>query len=158
MEDDMLIQMKAAYERFNRIAKKKKAIEENKLDNRPDVQTLRRKIALLNQDLIYSKQDMENTKEAYDKAKCIFDKQTEQHKQFVAHLSIISKNHKEQQQKQLDQLLKMMKGSDQQQQTLSVLDQGTRLDRVVDNVDSGQTRNPTVPSKVQPLPGESSGE
>ena len=52
MEDEMKKQMAAAYARFNRIAKKKKEIEENKLDNRPDVQTLRRKIALLNQDLI----------------------------------------------------------------------------------------------------------
>ena len=151
MEDDMHIQMKAAYERFNIIALKKKAIEENKLDNRPDVQTLRRKIALLNQDLIYSKQDMENTKEAYDKAKGIFDKQTEQHKQFVAHLSIISKNHKEQQQKQLEQLLKMMKGSDQQQQTLTVLDQDTRRAHTADNGDNGKARTPIVPSKVQPL-------
>lgn len=148
MEDDMLVQMKAAYERFNRIALKKKAIEENKLDNRQDVQTLRRKIALLNQDLIYSKQDMENTKAAYDKAKGIFDKQTEQHKQFVAHLSIISKNHKEEQQKQLEQLLKMMKGPDQQQQTLTVLGQDTRQDHIVDNAESGQARIATVPSKV----------
>lgn len=154
----MHIQMKAAYERFNRIAKQKKSIEENKLDNRPDVQTLRRKIALLNQDLIYSKQDMENTKEAYDKAKNIFDKQTEQHKQFVAHLSIISANHKEEQQKQLDQLLKMMKGSDQQQQTLTVLGQGTQQVHTADNDDNDQVRNPTVPSKVQPLPLESVGE
>ena len=154
----MHIQMKAAYERFNRIANKKKAIEENKLDNRPDVQTLRRKIALLNQDLIYSKQDMENTKEAYDKAKGIFDKQTEQHKQFVAHLSIISSNHKEQQQKQLAQLLKMMKGSDQQQQTLTVLGQDTPQVHTVDNDDNDQGHNPIVPSKVQPLLSESAGE
>ena len=151
-------QMQAAYERFNRIARKKKEIEENKLDNRPDVQTLRRKIALLNQDLIYSKQDMENTKEAYVKAKDIYDKQTEQHKQFVAHLSIISSNHKEQQQQQLAQLLKMMKGPDQQVQTLTVLDQDTPQDHIVDNADSVPGHNPTEPNKEQPLPLKSAGE
>ena len=144
-------QMKAAYERFNRIEKAKKAIEENKLDNRPDVQTLRKKIALLNQDLIYSKQDMENTKEAYDKAKFIFDKQTEQHKQFVAHLSIISKNHKEQQQKQLQQLLKMMKGPDQQLKTKPVSVQDIQQDHVVDNYDKQMDYNPIEPNKEQLL-------
>lgn len=144
-------QMKAAYERFNRIEKAKKAIEENKLDNRPDVQTLRKKIALLNQDLIYSKQDMENTKESYDKAKAIFDKQTEQHKQFVAHLSIISKNHKEQQQKQLGQLLKMMKGPDQQLKTKPVSVQDIQQDHVVDNFDKQMDYNPIEPNKEQLL-------
>ena len=144
-------QMKAAYERFNRIEKAKKAIEENKLDNRPDVQTLRKKIPLLNQDLIYSKQDMENTKEAYDKAKAIFDKQTEQHKQFVAHLSIISKNHKEQQQKQLQQLLKMMKGPDQQLKTKPVSVQDIQQDHVVDNFDKQMVYNPIEPNKEQLL-------
>lgn len=158
MEDEMKKQMAAAYARFNRIAKKKKEIEENKLDNRPDVQTLRRKIALLNQDLIYSKQDMENTKEAYDKAKGIFDKQTEQHKQFVAHLSIISRNHKEQQQSHVAQLVNMMKGPDQHQQTLPVLGQDTPRVPAVELDDNLSPHNPTVPSKVPPLRSESAGE
>lgn len=107
-ESVTLCGLDAAMARFNQIARLKKDVEENKLCNRPDVQTLRKKIAILNQELIYSKQDMEQTKEAYQAAQTIHDKKTEQHKQFVEHLSIISKNHKETQEKQLKQLMAAM--------------------------------------------------
>jgi hypothetical protein len=107
-ESVTLYGLDAAMARFNQIARLKKNVEENKLCNRNDVQTLRKKIAILNQELIYSKQDMEQTKEAYQAAQTIHDKKTEQHKQFVEHLSIISKNHKETQEKQLKQLMAAM--------------------------------------------------
>ncbi len=115
MEDEApsLNGLEVAMARFNEIARLKKNIEENKLCNRNDVQTLRKKIAILNQELIYSKQEMEQTKEAYHQAQAIHDKKQLQHKQFVEHLSIISKNHKETQQKQLKQLMASMTPNNQ---------------------------------------------
>jgi len=106
--------LQAAMDRFNQIARLKKNIEENKLCNRNDVQTLRKKIAILNQELIYSKQEMEQTKEAYNLAQSIHDKKQLQHKQFVEHLSIISRNHKETQEKQLQQLMAAMTPNNQE--------------------------------------------
>jgi len=112
-EPPVLDGLQAAMDRFNQIARLKKNIEENKLCNRNDVQTLRKKIAILNQELIYSKQEMEQTKEAYHLAQSIHDKKQLQHKQFVEHLSIISRNHKETQQKQLKQLMAAMTPNNQ---------------------------------------------
>ena len=112
-EPSALDGLQAAMDRFNQIARLKKNIEENKLCNRNDVQTLRKKIAILNQELIYSKQEMEQTKEAYNLAQSIHDKKVGQHKQFVEHLSIISRNHKETQQKQLKQLMAAMTPNNQ---------------------------------------------
>ena len=119
--------LQAAMDRFNHIATLKKNIEENKLCNRNDVQTLRRKIAILNQELIYSKQEMEQTKEAYDKALEIHTKKTQQHKHFVEHLSIISKNHKETQEKQLAELVAAMTPNSPNR---TLLVQGHKQDRV----------------------------
>jgi len=112
-EPSALAGLQAAMDRFNQIARLKKNIEENKLCNRNDVQTLRKKIAILNQELIYSKQEMEQTKEAYNLAQSIHDKKQLQYKQFVEHLSIISRNHKETQQKQLKQLMAAMTPNNQ---------------------------------------------
>ena len=119
--------LEVAMARFNEIARLKKTIEENKLCNRNDVQTLRKKIAILNQELIYSKQEMEQTKEAYIQAQSIHDKKTKQHKQFVEHLSIISTNHKETQEKQLKQLMASMTPNNQEQ---SLSDRVQTLDHV----------------------------
>lgn len=102
-------QMEFAMHQFNKLQKLKKEVENNKLDNRNDVQVLRKKIAQLNQELIYSKQDMEQTKNAYDEAKKLYDTQNAQHKQYVEHLTIISENHKKEQEKQLSKLMSAMK-------------------------------------------------
>lgn len=102
-------QMEFAMQQFNKLQKLKKEVENNKLDNRNDVQVLRKKIAQLNQELIYSKQDMEQTKNAYDEAKKLYDSQYAQHKQYVEHLTIISENHKKEQEKQLSKLMSAMK-------------------------------------------------
>lgn len=102
-------QMEFAMQQFNKLQKLKKEVENNKLDNRNDVQVLRKKIAQLNQELIYSKQDMEQTKNAYDEAKKLYDTQYAQHKQYVEHLTIISENHKKEQEKQLSKLMSAMK-------------------------------------------------
>ena len=104
-------QMEFAMRQFNKLQKLKKEVENNKLDNRNDVQVLRKKIASLNQELIYSKQEMEQTKQAYDTAKNLFDTQTSQKEQYVEHLTIISENHKKEQEKQLSQLMSAMKMS-----------------------------------------------
>ena len=101
--------LQEAMSRFKLIAKKKKEIEENKLCKRQDVQVLRKKIAILNQELIHSKQEMEQTKAAYEDALELFNTQTKQHKQLVEHLSIISQTHIERQQKQIRELSSMMK-------------------------------------------------
>ena len=132
MEDEAppLNGLEVAMARFNEIARLKKTIEENKLCNRNDVQTLRKKIAILNQELIYSKQEMEQTKEAYNTAQSIHDKKQLQHKQFVEHLSIISKNHKETQQQQLKQLMASMTPNDQGQPLRGLVQ---TPDPVVDN-------------------------
>ena len=102
-------QMEFAMQQFNKLQKLKKEVENNKLDNRNDVQVLRKKIASLNQELIYSKHDMEQTKQAYDTAKSLFDTQTSQKEQYVEHLTIISENHKKEQERQLSQLMSAMK-------------------------------------------------
>ena len=108
-DDEYNMALQNAMVRFKLIAKKKKEIEENKLCKRQDVQVLRKKIAILNQELIHSKQDMEQTKEAYDIASLTFNNQTLQHKQLVEHLSIISREHNQRQQKQIRELSSMMK-------------------------------------------------
>ena len=98
MEDEGINDaLQEAMTRFKLIAKKKKEIEENKLCKRQDVQVLRKKIAILNQELIHSKRDMEQTKAAYEDALELFNNQTLQHKQLVEHLSIISTTHNERQ-------------------------------------------------------------
>ena len=51
---------------------------------------------------------MEQTRDAYNKASDIHNKKTEQHKKFVEHLSIISQNHKNTQEKQLAELMAAM--------------------------------------------------
>lgn len=110
MEDEGINDaLQEAMSRFKLIAKKKKEIEENKLCKRQDVQVLRKKIAILNQELIHSKREMEQTKAAYEDALELFNTQTKQHKQLVEHLSIISQTHIERQQKQIQELSSMMK-------------------------------------------------
>ena len=110
MEDEGINDaLQEAMTRFKLIAKKKKEIEENKLCKRQDVQVLRKKIAILNQELIHSKRDMEQTKAAYEDALELFNNQTLQHKQLVEHLSIISTTHNERQQAQIKELSSMMK-------------------------------------------------
>lgn len=108
-DDDINDALQLAMLRFKLIAKKKKEIEENKLCKRQDVQVLRKKIAILNQELIHSKRDMEHTKAAYEAALELFNTQTKTHKQLVEHLSIISKTHNQRQQEQIQELSSMMK-------------------------------------------------
>lgn len=107
--DEVNNALEQAMVRFKLIAKKKRDIEENKLCKRQDVQVLRKKIAILNQELIHSKREMEQTKAAYESALELFNNQTLQHKQLVEHLSIISTTHNERQQKQILELSSMMK-------------------------------------------------
>ena len=108
-DDEVNNALQEAMVRFKLIAQKKKEIEENKLCKRQDVQVLRKKIAILNQELIHSKREMEQTKAAYESALQLFNNQTLQHKQLVEHLSIISTTHNERQQKQILELSSMMK-------------------------------------------------
>lgn len=115
--------------RFKLIANKKKEIEENKLCKRQDVQVLRKKIAILNQELIHSKRDMEQTKAAYEQALALFNTQTKQHKQLVEHLSIISKTHIERQQKQIQELSSMMKCQSQPVGIVQVSQEDNTSDR-----------------------------
>lgn len=108
-DDEVNNALQEAMVRFKLIAQKKKEIEENKLCKRQDVQVLRKKIAILNQELIHSKREMEQTKAAYESALELFNTQTKQHKQLVEHLSIISKTHNARQQTQIRELSSMMK-------------------------------------------------
>ena len=99
--------VQVALRKFHKLEKIKSDIENNKLDNRRDVQILR-KIAMLNQDLIWAKQTAENAKLAYDKANDTLIKLQNEHKQYVEHLNIISKSHVEQNE-QVQRLMKMMR-------------------------------------------------
>ena len=103
--------VQVALRKFHKLEKIKSDIENNKLDNRRDVQILR-KIAMLNQDLIWAKQAAENAKLAYDKANDTLIKLQNEHKQYVEHLNIISKSHSENQNEQVQRLMKMMKGDE----------------------------------------------
>ena len=104
--------VQVALRKFHKLEKIKSDIENNKLDNRRDVQILRKKIAMLNQDLIWAKQAAENAKLAYDKANDTLIKLQNEHKQYVEHLNIISKSHSENQNEQVQRLMKMMKGDE----------------------------------------------
>lgn len=147
MEDDQGINdaLQQAMLRFKLIANKKKEIEENKLCKRQDVQVLRKKIAILNQELIHSKRDMEQTKAAYESALTLFNTQTKQHKQLVEHLSIISQTHIERQQKQIQELSSMMKCQAQPVGIVQVSQADNKSDRTagqsVDYKGHSQTAN-----------------
>ena len=133
--------------RFKLIAKKKKEIEENKLCKRQDVQVLRKKIAILNQELIHSKRDMEQTKAAYEDALELFNTQTKQHKQLVEHLSIISTTHNERQQKQIQELSSMMKCQSQPAGIVQVSQVDNRSARIAERNVDYKGHNQTANSK-----------
>ena len=87
----------AAFAYFDKLANMKKNIENNKLNSRKDVQVLRKKIAILNQELIFLKRNMEQAKLAHEHATGVYKTKCEMHKQFLNHLTIISDKHNEQQ-------------------------------------------------------------
>lgn len=99
----------AAFAYFDKLANMKKSIENNKLSTRKDVQVLRRKIALLNQELIFLKRNMEQAKLAYEHATDVYKTKCKMHKQFLSHLTIISDKHNEQQKIKVDKLMKLMR-------------------------------------------------
>ena len=99
----------AAFAYFDKLANMKKSIENNKLSTRKDVQVLRRKIALLNQELIFLKRNMEQAKLAYENATNVYKTKCEMHKQFLNHLTIISDKHNEQQKIKVNKLMKLMR-------------------------------------------------
>lgn len=99
----------AAFAYFDKLANIKNNIEKNKLSNRKDVQLLRRKIAILNQELIFLKRNVEQAKIAYENATNVYKTKCEMHKQFLSHLTIISDKHNEEQQKKVDKLMKLMR-------------------------------------------------
>ena len=149
MEDEAppLNGLEVAMARFNEIARLKKTIEENKLCNRNDVQTLRKKIAILNQELIHSKREMEQTKAAYESALELFNNQTKQHKQLVEHLSIISKTHNERQQQEIMLLSSMMKCQFQPVGIVQVSSGGNKPSRTEEQTADGMGRNRTANNK-----------
>lgn len=116
--DDINVQMANAMKQFKKLQSMKKEVENNKLCNRNDVQVLRKKIASLNQDLIYSKQDVDRTKKAYEDAEKIYTEQKNQHRQYVEHLTLISDSHKQEQHKKLEKLMSAMKMPQQHTTTL----------------------------------------
>jgi predicted RNase H-like nuclease (RuvC/YqgF family) len=107
--DDFNPRIEDAMKTFERLQKMKADVVNNKLNNRNDVQVLKRKIARLNQELIYSKQDMERAEEIFNKTTKTYHKQKLEHGQYVAHLTIISKNHRQHQEEQLRKLMSAMK-------------------------------------------------
>jgi len=148
MEDEQVNDaLEQAMMRFKLIAKKKRDIEENKLCKRQDVQVLRKKIAILNQELIHSKREMEQTKAAYESALELFNNQTLQHKQLVEHLSIISKTHNERQQKQIRELSSMMKCQYQPAGIGQVSSVGNKSSHTEEQTADGTGRNQTANSK-----------
>jgi len=149
MEDeDVNDALQQAMMRFKLIAQKKKEIEENKLCRRQDVQVLRKKIAILNQELIHSKRDMEHTKAAYERALTLFDTQTKQHKQLVEHLSIISRTHNERQQTQIRELSSMMKCQSQPVGIARVSLVDSTSSRTEEQTADGMGRSQTANSKA----------
>jgi len=148
MEDEGIDNaLKEAMSRFKLIAKKKREIEENKLCKRQDVQVLRKKIAILNQELIHSKREMEQTKAAYEDALELFNTQTKQHKQLVEHLSIISQTHIERQQKQIQELSSMMKCQAQPAGIVQVSQVDSKSVRIEEQNADYKGRNQTANSK-----------
>lgn len=99
----------AAFAYFDKLANMKKSIENNKLNSRKDVQVLRKKIAILNQELIFLKRNMEQAKLAHEHATGVYKTKCEMHKQFLNHLTIISDKHNEQQKIKADKLIKLMR-------------------------------------------------
>lgn len=95
---------------FDKLTKMKNNIEKNKLCNRKDVQMLRKKIAVLNQELIYSKQEMEQAKVAYENTLKIHTKKETQHKDLVEHLTIITEKHEKDQKEKIMNLIALMQG------------------------------------------------
>ncbi len=160
MEEDQGINdaLQQAMLRFKLIAKKKKDIEENKLCKRQDVQVLRKKIAILNQELIHSKREMEQTKAAYEQALTLFNNQTKQHKQLVEHLSIISQTHNERQQKQIQELSSMMKCQAQPAGIVPVSRGGSKSDRTEERNADYRGRSQTASNKGRTLPSAASEE
>ena len=147
MEDDEVNNaLEQAMMRFKLISKKKRDIEENKLCKRQDVQVLRKKIAILNQELIHSKREMEQTKAAYEDALELFNTQTKQHKQLVEHLSIISKTHNERQQREIRELSSMMKCQSQPAGIVRVLRADSTSSRTGEQTAVGKGRNQTASS------------
>lgn len=95
---------------FDKLTTMKNNIEKNKLENRKDVQMLRKKIALLNQELIHSKKEMENAKYAYENILKMHSKKEAQHKDLVNYLTIITKKHEEDQNYKIMNLISLMQG------------------------------------------------
>ena len=151
-DDDINDALQLAMLRFKLIAKKKKEIEENKLCKRQDVQVLRKKIAILNQELIHSKRDMEHTKAAYEAALELFNTQTKTHKQLVEHLSIISKTHNQRQQEQIQELSSMMKCQSQPAGIVQVSPVDSTSDRTGEQTAAGKGRSQTASSKEHTWP------
>ena len=108
-DEDLNPRIEDVVKKFERIQKMKVAVLNNKLNNRNDVQVLKKKIARLNQELIYSKQDMERAEEIFIQATAMYEQQQEQLKQYVGHLTIISTSHRENQEEQLQRLMDAMK-------------------------------------------------
>ena len=146
-DDEVNNALQEAMVRFKLIAQKKKEIEENKLCKRQDVQVLRKKIAILNQELIHSKREMEQTKAAYESALELFNTQTKQHKQLVEHLSIISKTHNARQQTQIRELSSMMKCQSQPAGIVRVSLVDSTSDRTEEQTAAGKGRSQTASSK-----------
>lgn len=95
---------------FDKLTKMKNNIEKNKLCSRKDVQMLRKRIAVLNQELIYSKQEMEQAKVAYENTLKIHTKKEIQHKELVEHLTIITEKHEKDQKEKIMNLIALMQG------------------------------------------------
>lgn len=105
-------QMSVAIEHLEKLTVLKDKVEKNKISNRTDVQHLRKQIATLKQDISFSKQEMEDAKEVYEKARDLYNKQFSQLELFTSHLQIIIDNHKQEQEKHINNLLTAMKLSE----------------------------------------------
>ena len=112
MNSDLDEQMTVAIEHIQKLTVLRNKVEKNKISNRSDVQHLRKQIATLKQDINFSKQEMEDAKEIYEKARDLYNKQDSQLKLFTSHLQLIIDNHKQEQEKHINNLLTAMKLSE----------------------------------------------
>lgn len=97
-----------AFTHLENLSKQKREIENNKLDNRKDVQILRKKIAILNNELIWAKKKTKEAKAVYQDLSKHEEDLSKQHKRLCEHLTLISNEHNTARTKKIKNLIRMM--------------------------------------------------
>ena len=98
-----------AFDQIDKLQSLKKKILNNTLNDRKDVQIIKRDMALLEQELSFSEKEVEEASKRFVDARNRHEKHTLQMKLYGEHLKLISKNHRAEQKVHLAVLMEAMK-------------------------------------------------